>query len=156
MKQAITVVLLLFVVASVVYLAAGENQVKPGESQPAVTTASAAASPEVVVYYFHGTMRCKKCLAMEAYARDAVETRLADKVRSDAIGWRTANFDLPENKHFVKDFALTASAVVVIRYADGMPVQWKKLDRIWDLVQDEGAFKDYIVTEALAMMESRS
>lgn len=156
MKQAVTVILLLFVVASVVYLAAGEKQVEPGVLEPAATTSSTAASPEVVVYYFHGNMRCKKCHAMEAYAHDVVETRLADKVQSHAIGWRTANFDLPENEHFVKDYALTASAVVVIRYSDGTPVQWKKLDKIWDLVQDEGAFKDYIVTEALAMLESRS
>ena len=161
MKRIGTVVLLLFVATSVVFLVVKEsrNDPSPAESQAAANTPAALAPGTehvVAVYYFHGDFRCKKCLAMEAYTRDAVQKMLADQIGAGTVQWRVANFDQKENEHFVQDYALTASAVVVVEMEGSKARRWKNLDKIWDLVGDEASFKKYIVAETIGMLERDS
>lgn len=161
MKRFGTVVLLLFVAASIGYLAVKEsrdvpNRVEPQASIKAPETGSPATGHVVVVYYFHGDFRCKKCLAMEAYTREAVQKLLADQIRAGVVQWRVANFDKKENEHFVQDYTLTASAVVLVDMEGARARRWKSLTKIWDLVGDEASFKQYIISETLDMLECDS
>lgn len=161
MKRIGTIVLLLFVGTSVVFLAVKEsrNVPSPAEPQAAADTPAAPAPATghvVAVYYFHGDFRCKKCLAMEAYTREAVQKLLADQISAGSVQWRVANFDQKENEHFVQDYALTASAVVLVEMEGSQARRWKNLDKIWDLVGDEASFKEYIVAETLGMLERDS
>ncbi|HKQ49432.1 MAG TPA: nitrophenyl compound nitroreductase subunit ArsF family protein [Phycisphaerae bacterium] len=161
MKQIGTVVLLLFVATSVVFLAIKESRNDPSPVEPqAAANTPATPAPEaghvIAVYYFHGDFRCKKCLAMEAYTREAVQKMLADQIRGGTVQWRVANFDQKENEHFVQDYALTASAVVLVEMEGSKARRWKNLDKIWDLVGDEASFKEYIVAETRGMLERGS
>ena len=172
-KNIVSAVLLLFVAVSVVYLVAGESTSRKGsgeatagnagaqalpakpQDQPAETLAGAQA-PEhkVVAYYFHGDFRCRTCLAMERYAREALEEGLADELESGGLEWRAVNYDLPENEHFTQDYGLTSSAVVLVNMIDNKQQEWKDLQKIWDLVGDEWGFKDYVRNEAVAYLEN--
>ncbi len=58
------------------------------------------------------------------------------------------DYDQPANEHFVRQYGLSASALVLVG-PDGKPGSWQKLDRTWELVDDEAAFKAYVV-EAVA------
>ena len=93
---------------------------------------------------------------MEAYTREAVQKMLADQISAGSVQWRVANFDQKENEHFVQDYALTASAVVLVEMEGSQARRWKNLDKIWDLVGDEASFKEYIVAETLGMLERDS
>ncbi|MCP5457490.1 MAG: hypothetical protein H7A29_06555 [Thermotogae bacterium] len=42
----------------------------------------------VVLYYFHGTIRCKVCLDMEANAKKAVETHFSSQYGTGTLRWK--------------------------------------------------------------------
>jgi hypothetical protein len=162
MKTAITAILLLFVAASVVYLIVGQPQAEPTgrDSQTASPVASTTAATvavkapaeepvrKLVVYYFHRTQRCHTCLTMEAYAKDVLTQTFPKQFESGEIEWRLADIETPANEHFVNDFELTSNALVMIKLDGGEQTDWKSLDRIWELVGNEGEFKTYVRDEA--------
>lgn len=175
MKSAVTAILLLFVAGSIVFLVVSETRRPADSASPPPTGASQAlpgqessktanVSPDsaparhagTVAYYFHGTMRCPTCLKMEQYAREAIEEAFAAEMDAGLIEWHGVNYDEPANEHFLKEYGLTASALVVVGASSGGPGQWRNLDRIWDLVNDEGAFKAYVVEAVTAMLRGES
>ena len=173
MKSVVTIVLLLFVAASVAYLVVSEARPKTATTDPAtraadpsqpVASASLQAtakpanekqSPVLVAYYFHGTFRCPTCLKMEKYAREAVEESFDGDVQSGRVQWQAVNYDEPANEHFVKQYELFASALVLVSGQADVQ-RWQKLERIWDLVGDEPAFKNYVIDEVKNILRSGS
>jgi hypothetical protein len=171
MKKVVRVVLLLFVAASVAYLIVDRRSSEPtgngagGSSRNNARIATnvevptsgegannAPTAPVLVAYYFHGTSRCTTCLKMEQYARDAIEGAYQAEVRSGRVRWRAVNYDDPANEHFVKDYALVASSLVIVSGEAIASDVWRKLERMWDLVGDEQAFKNYVIDEVKNML----
>jgi len=171
MKNVVRVLLLLFVAASLVYLVVGrsgsdvtnrsggdavpENAVTP--TSGGVPTASAGATdaraaPVLVAYYFHGTQRCPTCLKMEQYAKEAIEEAFPDELNGGRVRWQAVNYDEPANEHFVKKYGLVASSLVIVSDRAAAPKAWRRVDRIWDLVGDEQAFKNYVIDEVKNML----
>ncbi|UCG32880.1 MAG: hypothetical protein JSU68_14595 [Phycisphaerales bacterium] len=189
-KNVVSVVLLLFVAASVVYLVAGEslsrsepNQATQSatvaEPMPAETAAGRAARPteapaestdepvqvvekptepqhKLVAYYFHRTQRCRTCLTMEAYAQEALEESFPAAIESGELQWQAVNVEEPANEHFVIDFGLTSSALVLVNMHDGERGEWRNLEQVWELVGDELKFKAYVAAEAMLFLEDAS
>jgi hypothetical protein len=168
-RKVITAVLLLFVAGSIVFLVASETRrTSDAAAPPQPTTLTGPSSQhgstaentppvpadapraETVVYYFHGAMRCPTCLKMEHYAREAVEEAFGAEIESGLMAWQALNYDEPPNEHFVHEYGLTASAIVVVSRAQASAATWRNLDRIWDLVGDESAFKAYVVETVTA------
>jgi len=118
----------------------------------AATPASAAdagitnAPGERVVYYFHRTARCPTCLAMEAWSGQVVKALASGKVPLK-IGLNAVNLDLPENKHYVQDFQITFSTVVIAEVQNGNTLRWKNLENIWSFSHNEKTFKKYLESE---------
>lgn len=146
-KKIITYVLLLFVVASAVYLVTQETTSRGDLTSTPPEVSPTVSGERVVAYYFHGNARCPTCYKLEAYAQEAIKDGFKAKLDSGRIVWRTVNTDLAENEHFVEDYGLTLQTVVLSREVDGRQVEWKSLDKIWDLVGDQKAYSDYIQTE---------
>ena len=144
-----TVVLLLFVAASVGYLVVQETRGKTATDMP---------SPEankVVAYYFHGNVRCTTCRTIEAYAEEAIRTGFAAALENGHLEWRTVNIDDPANDHFILDFQLTTRSVVLERIVDGKHQDWKNLNRVWDLVRgDKAIFVEYVQNETRVFLET--
>lgn len=53
----------------------------------------------------------------------------------------------PQTGHFIKDFGLFTSSLVLVEVRDGRTVQYKNLARVWELIHDEGAFRKYVHDE---------
>jgi hypothetical protein len=180
-KNVVSVVLLLFVAASVVYLIAGESLSRNEQGQsslPATAAEESVTIPEksvesprqpaqvakkpaagrhkLVAYYFHRIQRCETCLAMEAYAEEALREGLSSAFDSGELEWQAVNIEEPQNEHFVEEYELTASALVMVLLEDGERKDWKNLGRVWELVGDELQYKAYVEAEALAMLEPAS
>ncbi len=169
-KQIVSVVLLLFVVASVVLLVVGETRApsKPPEGASALPTnaseevdqattsktESAEPARKTIAYYFHSTARCKTCLTIEAYAQEALAVAFPEELESGRLEWRAVDTDEPENEHFISDYELTASSLVLVDFIDGKQVAFRILDDVWTLVDDELKFKAYVEGEALAYLGS--
>jgi len=119
--------------------------VQPEESVNA-TKASQEAVPDgqIVVYYFHGKYRCKTCRTIEAYAEEAVKTSFEEKLRTGALAWKVVNVDEPGNEHFLYDFELPGSSLVVVEMQEGQPGRFEVLQDVWTLVGDREGFFDYV------------
>ena len=108
-------------------------------AMPSAAGGGAAVAPVkgVVVYYFHGDVRCATCR----------------KLASGAMSFHAVNVDETPNKHFITDFQLTTKAVVVVEYANGKPVRHTNLNKIWQLVGNKDHFFAYVQAETRAFLK---
>ena len=113
----------------------------------------APLSNRVVVYYFHRTARCENCLRFEAYTAAALEQALGDELARGLVEWHVVNVDGPEEAHYLDDYGLEGSAVIVSVVIDGSESAWEDLDAIWTLVEDREAFEAYVVAEVRAAVD---
>lgn len=134
-----------------------------GEQATGTQQASAAgAAPEgspategkhtLVAYYFHGDARCPSCLKIEAYTAAAIKENFAGQMADGSLSWKVVNIDQPENRHYVGDYQLKTKSVVLSDRYGGQERTWKNLERVWELLSDEPAFKDYIASEVGAAL----
>ncbi len=94
----------------------------------------------LVVYYFHGSVRCPTCRSIESQAYDAVCTYFADQLDRGEIVWKTLDYESPSNAHFQQQFGLQTAVVVLASMKDGQIERWQRLDEVWGLVDDKPAF----------------
>ena len=113
-------------------------------SESADVANSDLASQSVKVYYFHGTNRCRTCNRIEELARSAVQEKFATEMSAGNLVFESVNLDETQNEHFVADFQLTMRTVVV---AKGN--RYERLDKVWQLVRDEAAFRDYVTSKVV-------
>lgn len=144
--------------------AAASRGVMASGSDPAAADASAAASPastggttaaaattgpapRVIAYYFHRTLRCPTCLAIEQQAKETLEIGYSDALADGRLQWRPVNIETPGQEHFQQDFSLETSTLVLVEQDGLRQVQWKKLEQVWQLLEDPTKFQSYIWTE---------
>jgi hypothetical protein len=118
----------------------------------ATTGVAQAAQPvpaktKVVVYYLHSTARCTNCLKIEAYTASAVTGGFGVPLSDGRLEWKVLNTDEPKNAHFIEDYELFTKSVVVSEVKDGKEARWKRLDKVWDLLDDRQAFEKYVKDE---------
>ncbi len=117
-----------------------------GDSQP-------FSEPDgMIVYYFHSTQRCATCRAIESQAYGALQSGFAEAVKSGEIVWKVANYEDNANAGLTDHFDIQASVVVLAKMGDGEIVQWKRLDEVWALRDDEPAFAAFMHREIRAIL----
>lgn len=104
--------------------------------------AASAGEGRVVVYYFHGTVRCETCLLIEAMAEGTLQADFPHELADGRLLWRPLSVDLPENVHFVKDFGLGANELVVLGQREHRGATWEKVADIWELAADPNRFRE--------------
>lgn len=112
--------------------------------EPDVATAEAGAERHFVLYYFHGQRRCQTCLTIEAYAEEAARAGFGKELESGVLEWTVVNIDEKENAHFVEDFSLPSSSLVVVEMGRDGPVRHQILQDVWLLVGKKQEFLEYI------------
>lgn len=101
----------------------------------------------LIVYYFHGNNRCRTCIRIEQLTREAVSEFFDHEIKSGRMEMKVINVDEPENRHYAEEYRLFTKSVVVSDIQDGKQRQWKNLQKVWELVRDDQAFKEYIRDE---------
>lgn len=145
-KKLLTWALSLFIAVSIGVLIYKETTgAKTAASGPVV--AIPPTGTKLIAYYFHGARRCPTCLSIEQNAHDAVERYFADDLRSQRLEFARVNMDEPQHKHFIRDYQLAASSVVVALYQDGRQQRWKNLEKVWDFAGDKEKFHSYVKDE---------
>ena len=109
---------------------------EPVDATPA---GAEVAAPVVKVYYFHGTNRCRTCNRIEELTRSVVQEKFGAEMSAGNLAFESVDLDEANHDHFVEDFQLTMRTVVV---AKGN--RYERLDKVWQLVPDEAAFRDYV------------
>lgn len=106
----------------------------------------------LVVYYFHGDIRCPTCRAIESQTHETVQNVFADQLASGRVAWKIVNYDKPEGTDLAKQFDVHMANVVLAQMDGGEIENWKRLDRVWALVGDKPAFADFVRTEISQML----
>jgi hypothetical protein len=130
-------------------------------TNPSAINASTNSSPatgtltqQVIAYYFHGTVRCETCLKIEQQAKAELERQLKTELDTQHLVFKSVNYDLPENAHFLFDYKLPCPSLVLVRQKDGKDEKWALLSDIWTLVDDPVKFNDYIQTETRKFLKA--
>ena len=143
-RKLISIVLFFLVVATLgaIYVKSERTQANsPAASQPQIE------DTEVIAYYFHVTARCTTCLAIESYSREVIEQKFGADIARGHLKFKLVNVQLPENRHFVKDYQLFTKSLVLVRFDKGRQAEYKVLNDTWELVGDKSAMQGYVERE---------
>lgn len=128
---------------------------RPPSSLQAATPQSTAPSPDrtaeqgskIIAYYFHVTVRCTTCRAIESYSKEVIHARFSKELAARHLEWRLVNVQLPENRHFIQDYQLFTKSLVLVRTQNGQQKEYKVLNDTWELVGDKSAMQSYVEKE---------
>ena len=151
----VTILLLVFVAASLVALFIKGTGEEP-DLEMATETAVAGSDTKVIAYYFHGNARCKTCLTIEMYALEAIETEFPEALKDGNIEFLSVNLEIAGNEHFIDDFQLAARTIVLQRVVGGELKDYLDLHRVWELVGNKEAYIAYIQEETGKFMNGES
>jgi len=116
-------------------------------TQPVPASQASATPRKHVAYYFHRTIRCATCLSIEKQSQEAIELGYNAELSAGTLEWRAVNIEEPGNEHFEKDFALDRQALVLVELAGEKVQRYKRLEQVWELVDDPYGFQKYVFTE---------
>ena len=102
---------------------------------------------KVVVYYFHGTMRCPTCHKLELYSKETIENNFKSELSSGKLEFKSVNMENKGNEHFVQDYQLYTKSLVISLIESGEEVRSKNLTAIWELVGNKDKFSGYVKEE---------
>jgi hypothetical protein len=110
----------------------------------------------LIVYYFHGNIRCPTCEAIEGQALAAVQAHFDAELTSGVMAWQTLNYEESSASELARKFGIQMPVVVLARMTGGEIADWKRLDEVWGLVGDKPAFTEFVREEIRAMLPSRN
>jgi len=128
---------------------AAENKTK----ESTVENETKVVPERIFAYYLHGDKRCATCRKLEAYSEEALREGFPEMLKDSTLIWGTINYDQKENEHYLKDYNLFTKALILSRVRDGSEIEWKNLDRIWELVNDKDKFLEYVRKETEAFLK---
>ena len=108
----------------------------------------------VMVYYFHTTARCDRCIRMEEWTKEALLTGFPDALKDGRLQWRPVDIDRPENEHFLDDYQLTDKSVVVARFNGDNRIGYKVLEDTWSLLDNKDGFLHYVRGEVMSHLSA--
>jgi hypothetical protein len=101
----------------------------------------------IIAYYFHRTFRCPTCRAIEANAERVIKKNFAQELADGRLMWIPFNLDDPGGKEFEKEFDVFISTLVVAKMKGDNNIEYKKLEKVWDLLSDPERFSQYVTEE---------
>ena len=154
-RRALAVFLLLFVAASVVTLVGKElaGNIPPNGPAPAILPGTSPDGRQLVAYYFTGRVRCSSCRKIEAVSRETIEKSFPNELANARLRFLVVNVDLPEHRHFVQEFRLEGSSLVLVEMRNGSPAHWRSLPDVWTLVEDDSKLGKYLREEVASLLE---
>lgn len=154
-RHIVTILLLVFVAASLVALFM-KGTGSESEIEGPTVSGAVGSDTKVIAYYFHGNTRCKTCLTIEMYALEAIETGFPEALKEGNIEFLSVNLEIAENEHFIDDFQLAARTIVLQRIVGGERKDYLNLHRVWELVGNKEAYIAYIEEETGKFMNGES
>ena len=79
----------------------------------------------IEVIYFFGKQRCSTCVAMEKFAKEALDSAFADKTKDGTIIFKSVDITTPEGEKLADLFEVSSSSLYIV---DNNPVKPEKVD----------------------------
>lgn len=115
-----------------------------------------APTPQVIAYYFYGTVRCETCLLTEVLAKAVIEQQFSVELAANRLRFASVNYDLPENAHFLTDYKLPCPLLVLVRKTEGHAEEWKQLGDTWQRVHDPPKLNNYVESEVKKFLSGQA
>ena len=106
-----------------------------------------AQSHQVKLLYFHRRFRCPECEIIEAGTRKALETHFPNAMADGRLVMSVINLDEPGNEHYTKDYTFFFNTIIVVNVKNGRDADFKNLEDVWKIYEDEKALSQYIRNE---------
>jgi hypothetical protein len=107
----------------------------------------------VIAFYFHRTIRCAVCLEIEANAKRVIENSFANQIADKKLIWAPFNLDEPGGEEFGKEFDVSMSTLVLSKTKNGNHTEYKKLEKVWQLIRDPEDFDAYVKDEVKQFLD---
>ena len=121
----------------------------------AVNQSVAGEQRTVVVYSFHGILRCTTCLLVERGADEAIRGNFTGELLDGSLAWRSVNIRLPANQHYATEYQVGSWALVLVEYRGEAPGKWKNLPLVGELVHgDPDIFRRYVTAEVRTFLDN--
>ena len=98
---------------------------------------------KIVAYYFHGDRRCKTCLGIQSAIVQTIKERFSTETAENLLVFEDVNFDQDANKHFLQDFDLSFSSLIVVAKAGDKIVKWENCSKVWEFAHERPVLMDY-------------
>jgi hypothetical protein len=151
-RNACTIALLLFVAVSIAAIAI--KSLRPEAAAPP-SPVGAGQTRQLIVYCFHGSIRCPACMGIEAGARKAIDERFAVELDTGRIRWEVVDYERPENQHFVKDFGVGGPTVVLVEMQGGERKRWKNLSETLVMADKQPALVAFLEKEVQGFLDEK-
>ena len=110
---------------------------------------------KVIIFYFYGNVRCFTCKRIERLTKEAVKEEFGKEMKNGVVEMKAINVQEPRNNHFIKDYRLYTKSVIVSDLIQGKEERWKNLQRVWELVRNDEAFKRYVQKEVKEYLQGK-
>lgn len=98
----------------------------------------------VIAYYFHPTARCTSCINIENFSKEAVESVFKKENKAGKITFEPVNIEDSVNEHYIYDYNLTSSSLVLVLFKNNIQSEWLNLDKVWTYSNDKVQFINYV------------
>ena len=134
---------------------AKELATKSQKAVQSVLPVPAVRNTKVIAYYFHGTNRCTTCRTIERYSQEAIEKYFTKELQNKTLEFKVLNVEDPENRHYIQDYQLFSSSLVIALYKDDKQMTWKNLTNVWTYVSDKEKFYQYVKDETERFLQEK-
>jgi hypothetical protein len=110
----------------------------------------------VIVYYFHGNLRCHTCYTMEQYSKETIQGNFKGALSSGKLEFKAVNVEERENEHFAQDYQLYTKALILSLVKDDKEIKSKNLAKIWEYAFNKQRFFDYVNEEVNNFLKEAS
>ena len=88
-------------------------------------TSDEPSTADVEVIYFFGKQRCSTCVAMEKFAKEALDSVFADKTKEGTIIFKSVDITTPDGEKLADRFEVSSSSLYIV---DNNPDKPEKVD----------------------------
>ncbi len=121
------------------------------------STASGADAParQVIVWYFHRTVRCPTCKMVGAYLQEAVQAGFPSQVQDGSVQLLAVDFQDPRNQQYAQAYRVTGPLLVVLDVRDGKVAAWKPVPKVWSLLAKRPEFFRHVQMEIQGYLDAQ-
>lgn len=108
---------------------------------------------EIDVYYFHATARCAGCLKIEDNTMNSLNKNFEKEMKNGLIKVQSLDFLEPENEKYQTKYGFETQALIISKKVDGVEVEWKNLEKIWDYSDNFKKYDKYVKKEISKLLK---
>jgi hypothetical protein len=91
------------------------NTQKPADQKTEGQKSETVISEELQVYYFHNTLRCATCNAVEDETRVALEMFYEDNMKDGTMNFTSLNLEEEEGKKMAQLFQVSGQTLLIVK-----------------------------------------